>query len=178
MKLSPSLSVFTSLYVALLAAALPTERADQDSIQQDHGPKFPFYRTYHPASVNHFYTMYQGEAQNAPTIGYTLEGSAGYVLAVPGPATVALHRLWNPARFDHFYTTSEAEAAHASQHGWIREGVAGYVFDWNVTGSRPLFRLYDARNVDHFYTTDEEERDRAIRDGGYTDEGITGYILV
>jgi hypothetical protein len=36
--------------------------------------------------------------------------------------------------------------------------------------------MYNPSIYDHFYTTSEPERENAIRNLGYSDEGITGYI--
>ena len=41
----------------------------------------------------------------------------------------------------------------------------------------PLYRAYSSGATDHFYTTDKAEMDCATSSGGYTAEGITGYIF-
>lgn len=37
--------------------------------------------------------------------------------------------------------------------------------------------MYSPSASDHFYTTSTVERDNAIQHLGYSDEGITGYVL-
>jgi hypothetical protein len=37
--------------------------------------------------------------------------------------------------------------------------------------------LYNPTSRDHFYTTDASERDSAVRQHGYTSEGVAGYVF-
>ena len=39
-----------------------------------------------------------------------------------------------------------------------------------------MYRLWNPKVADHFYTMSAPERDRAVKDLGYTDEGVTGYV--
>jgi hypothetical protein len=43
-------------------------------------------------------------------------------------------------------------------------------------GTLPLYRYYNAANGDHFYTMNKAEGDNAVQTGGYTHEGISGYL--
>ncbi|KAH7660401.1 hypothetical protein AAVH_43815, partial [Aphelenchoides avenae] len=52
----------------------------------------------------------------------------------------------------------------------------GMIFRSAQPGTVPFYRLWQAKEDDHFYTTSAAERDAAIRDGGYTDEGVAGYV--
>lgn len=111
------------------------------------------------------------------TQGFTREGATGLVFPSPVTGTVPLYRLYNATIFDHFYTISAAGVDFAVQvAGYTLEGVAGYVYPSPQCGAVPLYRMYSAQQTDHFYTTSITERDSAIK-GGYSGEGIDGYII-
>jgi hypothetical protein len=106
----------------------------------------PLFRLYNPTTSDHFYTTSAAERDNAKTIGYTDEGTAGWVSAASTAAagTTSLFRLFNPGNGDHFYTTSAAERDSAVAGGYASEGTACQVF--TSSGGNPdrvpLFRLY------------------------------------
>ena len=117
--------------------------------------------------------------QNAITkLGYSDEGTTGYVFSDQEPHSVPLYRLYNSKIFDHFYTTNEAEKDNAAAKlGYNYEGIAGYVYPDTACGALPLYRLYSSGATDHFYTMSAAERDNASNKLGYTQEGIAGYIF-
>ncbi|CAA7264982.1 unnamed protein product [Cyclocybe aegerita] len=140
----------------------------------------PLLRGYSGNWRDHFYTTSLDEMNNAvKNIGFTAEGTAAYVF--PGTTgsdgTIPFYRLFNGAHTDHFYTTTAGEVSSASRLGYDYEGIAGYIYQNANCGGVPLYRLYSGSSVDHFYTTSASERDNAIRNLGYTDEGISGYVL-
>ena len=141
------------------------------------------YRAWQPTVYDHFYTADEAEYDRAAReLGYTKEGIAGYVFPDAQLGTAPLYRLWNPKSHDHFYTMSAEERDRAvNQFGFTSEGVTGYIYTPTTgpfCGSVPLYRLYHAEPLfDHFYTASEEERMNALVKLGYTDEGVTGWLL-
>lgn len=128
------------------------------------------HRMYHPGSGEHFYTATRGEGA---ALGFNEEGANYFHLsASPAPGLVPLHRC-NMSYGKHFYTT--APNCEGATPG-TEEGTLGYLSPTPQCGSVPLFRSYNARSQDHFYTVDASEHARATQGGGYTDEGITGYV--
>ncbi len=88
--------------------------------------------------------------------------------------------MYSPAAVDHFYTTDEAQRNNAINNlGFNDEGIAGYIYPSTsqLCTSVPFYRMYQPTTHDHFYTTNEAERDNAIKNGGYQEEHIAGYIL-
>lgn len=200
-----SLAVVASLFAAAQAASIPPVNETLTNVrsplplpptpapplttlpplalQTDPCPRphteVPFYRTFNPSRVDHFYTTSFQELITVTHLnGYSREGTAGFIFPAQEASTVPLYRLFHTARADHFYTTNEAEAIRATGLGWNRQGIAGYVLDGPICGSAPLFRLYNAGNVDHFYTTSATERDSFLRSGLYGDEGIAAFVFV
>ncbi|KAJ3546032.1 hypothetical protein NMY22_g2211 [Coprinellus aureogranulatus] len=47
----------------------------------------------------------------------------------------------------------------------------------NPARAIPFYRSFNARSTDHFYTTNRAEHTNAYTNLGYSDEGISGYIL-
>ena len=87
-----------------------------------------------------------------------------------------LYRMWQPTAKDHFYTVDANEYDRAAKDfGYTKEGIVGYVLSNYHAGAMPFFRLWNPSIADHFYTMSVEERDAAVK-GGYTFEGVTGYI--
>ncbi|MEE2787253.1 MAG: hypothetical protein VX589_07930 [Myxococcota bacterium] len=75
-----------------------------------------------------------------------------------------------PADNDQFFLSSQNDCE-------INRGPVKTLGFWaadQVCGSVPLFRL--RKNDDHFYTISAPERDRAIRELGFDDLGIAGYV--
>ncbi|KAF9552708.1 hypothetical protein CPC08DRAFT_646552, partial [Agrocybe pediades] len=94
---------------------------------------------------------------------------------------VPFFRLWQPQIKDDFYTTGVDEKNQAIAFlGYQDEGIAGYLWP-NTTApipnqAIPLYRLLNSQIGDHFYTTSAPERDNAVLNGGYTNQGIAGYV--
>ena len=80
----------------------------------------------------------------------------------------------------HFYTADSNERNNVIQNlHFSDEGIACYVFSTQVAGSAPLFRAWHPTKTsdDHFYTVDQAEHIRAVQQMGYSEEGVTGYVL-
>jgi len=139
----------------------------------------PLLRAYSAGESDHFYTTNAAELQNAVTnLGYSNEGTTGYVFSDQEPHSIPLYRLYNAKDVDHFYTTNAAERDNAVANlGYNNEGIAGYVYPDTVCGALPLYRLYSSAGTDHFYTMSPAERDNASNNFGYTQEGIAGYTF-
>ncbi|SJL03985.1 uncharacterized protein ARMOST_07342 [Armillaria ostoyae] len=75
---------------------------------------------------------------------------------------------------NHFYTTSAAEIENAIMQ--YSEGDTALVFGIQAPGTVPLYRAFQPRGADHFYTTDDNERNNAVKNLGYNDEDVVGYI--
>lgn len=88
----------------------------------------------------------------------------------------ALIRLYNSRIENHLYTTDRAEALSAASYaGYVYEGDMGYVYSSSQASTEPVYRLYNARMNNHFYTTKSEEV-LSAQYGGFTLEGIIGYV--
>lgn len=91
----------------------------------------PFFRTYNPSQIDHFYTTDAGERDRAVSLsGYVDEGIVAYVYppTYQAPHTVPFFRMYNPVMTDHFYTTDAQERDDAAATGgYIYEGIAAYV---------------------------------------------------
>ena len=61
-------------------------------------------------------------------LGFTLEGTIGYVLSSQVTGSVPLYRYYNNGLGKHFYTI---HPENESLGGWTAEGVIGYAFDPN-----------------------------------------------
>lgn len=142
----------------------------------------PLYRMWKPAVRDHFYTVEANEYDRAARdFGYTKEGIAGYVFSSPQAGAAPLFRLWNTHIADHFYTLSAEERDSAVRGGYTFEGLAGYIYPYGSNlacgGWQPLYRVYSGAAKDHFYTASDQERKASIVKYGYTDEGVTGWIV-
>ncbi|KAJ6565952.1 hypothetical protein DFH09DRAFT_1314733 [Mycena vulgaris] len=122
----------------------------------------PFYRSYHSAHVDHWYTPDVTQINFFITQGFALQGVAGLVFITQEPGTTTFYRLFNSALTDNFYTISLAEKEAAEQNGYVTDAVS---------------LLVSSSGQDNFYTTSEAERISAIANGGYADVEIAGYIL-
>ena len=154
------------------------------------------YRWYNSGNGDHFYTT-DPNGELAPSSGYTYEGIVGYIATSQISGTAALYRWYNSGNGDHFYTT-DPSGELAPSGGYTSEGITGYVWDKLIPAPTfsiaPIYRLinppifvyhpistltalyrwYNSGNGDHFYTTDPSGE--LAPSGGYTSEGITGYI--
>ena len=116
--------------------------------------------------------------QNAVTrLGYSAEGTTGYIFSNQQPGSVPLFRLYSASGTDHFYTTNAQERDNAvATLGYTSEGTAGYIYPDTRCGGLPLYRSYNGQGIDHFYTMSATEWDNAVS-GGWAEEGITGYMF-
>lgn len=115
------------------------------------------------------------------SFGYNRETPPGLIFPTQVEGTVPLYRAYQPQGHDHFYTADKAEMDHAiSAWRYEAEGIAGYLYPMSQCGTIPLYRTYllrPGRITNHFYTSSVVERDNAIKNYGYKDEGISGYVL-
>jgi hypothetical protein len=124
-------------------------------------PASAIFRSYFPATGEHFYTQNYTEWQNTAKAGAVAEGIAYYE---PGSATaVPVYRLIIP-NGKHFYTASAAEKNSLISTGLYRlEGVAFYVEPSQLAGTAPVWRMRNDINGDHFYTISVAERDNLLK---------------
>ncbi|XP_037040618.1 uncharacterized protein LOC119077498 [Bradysia coprophila] len=139
-------------------------------------------RLYGPATMDHFYTTSEPEAQNAS--GYGRETSPGKVVTSAtdcscGNEFVPIYRLRKTffnLVLDHFYTNSDYEANNAA--GYNRDGIGFYCSPTKdlCGASIPLYRYWRVFFTDHFYTSDIEEGNKNVIPFGGKYEGIMCYI--
>jgi hypothetical protein len=90
------------------------------------GPQ-PFYRSYHPTTGGHLYTVDITESDAAATGGYRGDGISGYIWPNGKELshTSELYRGYNPTLDDHLYTLDPSEIADAADYhgeydaGWV-----------------------------------------------------------
>ncbi|KAJ7496569.1 hypothetical protein FB451DRAFT_1016865 [Mycena latifolia] len=140
-------------------------------------------------------------AFNARESTFEADGVAARVFGAPQPGTVPLYHVAHPGTQDHFYTRDvrerdaklvpsaapqranarrglgPADGGAALRTGYIDAGVAAWVFARRVCGAVPLFRVYNPVIGAHFYTTDVVERDEKVRDDGYGEGVIAGFVI-
>jgi hypothetical protein len=130
----------------------------------------------------HFYTANPAERQTVLQNGFTQEGITGYVLTAPTPNTPGpLYCSASTTTGSHLYTMSISERDTAvNTLGYVGTGITGYCYAAPVQGQNlvKLYRAYAKATDDHFYTTNKTEHDQAIQTLGYTDEGVTGYVML
>ncbi|KAJ7692862.1 hypothetical protein B0H17DRAFT_1132842 [Mycena rosella] len=138
----------------------------------------PFYRSYNPTSVDHFYCSNLNQVNTAITqTGYSLQEVAAMVFVTQKESTVPFYHLWSGPATDSFYTISTTERDNAVKGGYRLEATTEFIYPTQVCGSVPLYRLYHATKLDNFYTTSESERLDFIANQGYNDIEIAGYVL-
>lgn len=64
-----------------------------------------------------------------------------------------------------------------SQFGYTNEGIGAYVYNRKVAGTTELYRSWNPNWPDHFFTVKKEEHDNAVKNLGFTDEGIACYVF-
>lgn len=133
-------------------------------------PASAIFRTYFPATGEHFYTQNYTEWMNTTKGGGVAEGIAYYS---PGSATaVPVYRLIIP-NGKHFYTASVAEKDGLISTGKYRlEGVAFYVEPSQLAGTAPVWRMRNDVNGDHFYTISVTERDNLLKSPFWHLDGV------
>ena len=125
-------------------------------------------RSYKASTGEHFYTTNDTEAA---CCGFTVEDKPYYYLySAQQTGLVPFYRCLLSTGF-HFYTTSSSCEGSA---GATNEGSLGYIATAATCGAIPLYRLSNP-NGDHLYTTSSAEVTSA-ESGGYTSEGIAGYV--
>jgi hypothetical protein len=139
----------------------------------------PFYRSYNPTTVDHFYGTDVNLVNNAITgAGYSLQEVAAFVFVTQEESTVPFYHIWSHTATDSFYTISTTERDHALKNGYdLNPPAEFYIYPNQVCGSVPFYRLYHETKLDNFYTTSESERLDFISNQGYTDIEIAGYVL-
>ena len=134
----------------------------------------------------HFYTADSNERNNAiQNLRFSDEGIACYVFSTQVPGSAPLFRAWHPTTGAHLYTMDAAEWHRATTTlGYVAEGITGYIYGGQQSGAIPLYRAYRPTTIfqqpasdDHFYTVDQAEHIRAVQQMGYSEEGVTGYVL-
>ena len=123
-------------------------------------------RSYNPRTDYHFFTMSQGEFNNAVTVlSYSDEttGRAGFAVATGlAPVTEGIHRLYNPNNNRHYYTHNTAEKNILVALGYRYENFEGYIFTAQVPGTVPVFRLYNNISGSHLLTESVAQRDAIL----------------
>ncbi|KAF7369567.1 hypothetical protein MVEN_00287000 [Mycena venus] len=142
----------------------------------------PFYRTYHSAFIDHWYTPDVQRINEFLPQGFALEGIAGLVFVTEEPGTTQLYRLYSSAAKDNYYTTSAAERDAALKNGYAPDDVSfplTWIYPNRTCGSIPLFHLYNRLKKDNFYTISDSERVEFISNRGYADasSAVAGYVL-
>ncbi|KAF7345869.1 hypothetical protein MVEN_01608800 [Mycena venus] len=109
--------------------------------------------------------------------GYTFAGVAARVFSTQETSTVPFFRLLTPPNRNHFYTISTAERDLFLANGFIDQGISSYIYPSQICGSIPLYQIFQSATTQHFYTISSTERDTMLASGGWTDEGVAGYVL-
>jgi hypothetical protein len=137
------------------------------------GAKVPMYRAVNTQSNGgHSYSVNSGEL-SGPNM--KMEGPAGYVLSSQAPGTLPLYRLVN-ANGDNWLTTDAGEKASAMSAGYRDGGIIGYIATSQVSGSEPFYRMATSNGGVHFYTSSAGEKAQVLGQGGWSDQGVLGYI--
>lgn len=140
---------------------------------------FNVHYRYKTGASQDVFTTNEAERNSLLSQGFADRGVTGWCFTNAVTGTVPLHRLQAAlpdGGTDHFYTTDQAEANRAvSQFRYVKIGVECYVWSSENERSIPLYRLYRGGRG-HLYTTDKTARTKLIA-SGYTDEGITGFLV-
>ncbi|KAJ7336748.1 hypothetical protein DFH08DRAFT_964710 [Mycena albidolilacea] len=139
----------------------------------------PFYRSYSPTDVDHYYTA-GPDFVNRFDSGWPLQGVAGFVFLTQEESTVPFYHIYSRTATDNYYTISTTERDAALKNGYINVTNGDpltYIYPTQVCGSVPFYKLYNPTKLDNFYTTSESERLDFIASQGYIDVEIAGYVL-
>lgn len=129
-------------------------------------------------SVDVFYTTVISDITSVVRgDGYDFGGIACLVFTTQELSTVPLFHVYNGHLIDNFYTTSTTERDLALESGYTASPTAAYIYPSQICGSIPFYRIYSSIDTVHIYTINVTERDAILALGGWTDEGITGYVL-
>ncbi|KDR77937.1 hypothetical protein GALMADRAFT_65001, partial [Galerina marginata CBS 339.88] len=94
----------------------------------------------------------------------------------PTPHTVPLFRYLTQTNQDYVYGTSTA-AIPVGVPGFNLDATIGYVYKTKVCDSVPLLGVWNQAAGDHFYTTSKAEQNTFLKNSGWVDAGIAGYVL-
>ncbi|KAJ6458261.1 hypothetical protein C8R45DRAFT_913332 [Mycena sanguinolenta] len=112
--------------------------------------------------------------------GFTFLGVSARVFPTQETSTMPLYLVYlvqNGEVSDHLYTMSETERDLALEIGYRDDGITAYIYPTQICGSVPYYRLYDSAATEHFYTVSEADQQSHLAAGGWSDEGIVGYVL-
>jgi hypothetical protein len=112
--------------------------------------------------------------------GFTFLGVSARVFPTQETSSMPLYLVYlvqNGAISDHLYTMSVTERNLALEVGYRDGGITAYIYPTQICGSIPYYRLYNSAATEHFYTVSEAERESRLAAGGWSDEGIVGYVL-
>ncbi|KAF7324395.1 hypothetical protein MVEN_02645500 [Mycena venus] len=113
--------------------------------------------------------------------GFTFAGVSARVFTTQETSTMPLYQVYlvdgTGDVTDHIYTMSETERDIELEVGYRDGGITGYIYPTQICGSIPYYRLDNSGATDHFYTVSEAERESTLAEGGWSDEGIVGYVL-
>ncbi|KAJ7206273.1 hypothetical protein GGX14DRAFT_457505 [Mycena pura] len=110
--------------------------------------------------------------------GLLLETVAAMVFVTQEESTVPFYFLSSSALHDNFLTVNAIERDTAIAQGYLlRPEFQTFIYATQVCGSVPFYHVFNSAKTNNFYTISESERDSAISSGGYTDQGIAGYVL-
>ena len=137
------------------------------------GAKVPMYRAVNTqTNGGHSYSVNSGEL-SGPNM--KLEGPAGYVMSSQAPGTLPLYRLVN-ANGDNWLTADAGEKANALSSGYRDGGIIGYIATSQAPGTEAFYRMATSNGGIHFYTASPGERTQVLGQGGWSDQGVLGYI--
>jgi hypothetical protein len=148
-----------------------------DVLVAGNGTAGPLYRFRVPNSSMHFYTASEAERTQVLAAQYVPEGQCGFVFQDPSPGPAPLFRSCKLSDGAHLYTMDIGERDRALTIGFRGDGIAGYIYALQAPGSQELYRAYSPTLDDHFYTIDKMEHDNAVEKLGYSEEGVTGWVL-
>ena len=144
------------------------------------------YRLYSPVTKEHLYTTDLNEYNTLGAEGWNQEGADSSVFngtaTVFGVTSVPMWRLYLTPYLTHFWTTDRNEyLTLMTGYGgaFIGEGADEFLLPAKAGSSIPLYRLLfnGSATPIHFWTTDpHEESTLTAPGGGWTSEGIPGYL--
>jgi hypothetical protein len=129
---------------------------------------------YNPKTYDHFYTVYQCEANIlTANLGYVQDGSEFNTTDPTIPGSVPVHRLYNPRTQQHLWTTTQQEIDTATHYaGYQYEGVAFYAAPYAALGTRMVWRLYNPYTYQHVWTTSQNSIILLTQKLGFNIEGV------
>lgn len=162
-----ALSPFRYALIAIVMLLITTVISSAQVVQT-----VPFYRLFAHTTGIHFYTADVNRKLEATAAGWTVEGTAAYILTQQAPGTVPLYVLQTRYRYGN-YGSSDAVFGYVTNlqerdtilnapdtpltlcgvsvgygspfgHAWLSDGtgIAGYVATDPLPGTVPLYRLY------------------------------------